>query len=732
VFRALGPPVDTVTMKTSSLASVLCGLWHVSPSQGLEAQLSPITRVVELLKGLAEQAEKDGKKEEDLYETYVCWAKTVIDTKTATNAAAASRADELSTYISDLDSGRIELTSERADLEKQVKSLFQDLEGMDAQREQEKSDFNQAAKEMNQAITALQKAVDVLGKATAAHKSGTLLQSKVDLSEGFAERTAEAVSLQQAVELGERFLDKSDALFLRRVLTGEVPTADWKKLNRKADFKMAYKARSFKIQDVLAKMLETFKTNLKDANAKEKQSIAQFTELSKAKRSQLTAGQTALSKQDGEKGAKAVSKDDATKELNALNLQMTNDKKFIGQTTTALADKKVEWKDRQALRTGEIAAINEAIGILNSDDARDLLKKSLSSQSFMQTSSTQHLSAAKVLSKAAHLSGDSRLALLAATVSRTTPLATGSHFDKVIAAIDLMVETLKSEETTDMEDKDDCEEDRAEDTRSAIEAARTMDEHTDTINELKARRAEIKAEIKENLDEIAQLGKDMASATTQRADDAAMAAACKKDDQAAASLVQSAKEVLSKFYVANGLVFVQKRMDPIKAGAAPPPPPSTWEDPYGGKKGEAQGIVAILEMIHADINKDIAKATAEEKKSLEAFTTFKTDTEAQIAAITAANVELSTEHSNASDDETDNKGDRLSEKGSLDAALQNIQDASPGCDYITINYDVRLKNRQIEMDGLVKAKAILQGGEFPSFLEGKQEKSVDAFLQRRT
>jgi len=50
-------------------------------------------------------------------------------------------------------------------------------------------------------------------------------------------------------------------------------------------------------------------------------------------------------------------------------------------------------------------------------------------------------------------------------------------------------------------------------------------------------------------------------------------------------------------------------------------------------------------------------------------------------------------------------------------------------DYLTINYDVRLKNRQIEIDGLIKAKAILEGGEFPSFLEGK--KSGDAFLQRR-
>ena len=139
------------------------------------------------------------------------------------------------------------LPLERVDLEKDVKHLFQELEAMESQRNKEKEDFEEAKKEMDQAIAALEEAVKVLGGATKDHEEGTLLQAKVDLSEGFAERTAEAQALQHAVELGERFLGKGDALFLRRVLTGEVPKADWKKLNRMATFKMAYKARSFKI-----------------------------------------------------------------------------------------------------------------------------------------------------------------------------------------------------------------------------------------------------------------------------------------------------------------------------------------------------------------------------------------------------------------------------------------------------------------------------------------------------
>lgn len=666
-----------------------------------------------------------------MYETYVCWAKTVIDTKTSTNAAAKTRIDELETYIADLDSGRIELTTERVDLEKEIKALMQDLEAMEAQRDKEHEDFEEAEHEMDQAIAALDQAVKVLDQATAGHEEGTLLQSKVDLSEGFAERTAEAASLQHAVELGERFLGKGDALFLRRVLTGEVPKADWKKLNRKATFKSAYKARSFKIQDVLAKMLDTFRTNLKDATTKENEAADQYRELADAKNDQLSEAQTALSKMDGENGAKSLSREDAQTEVDALRTQVSNDENFIDQTAHALEDKKAEWKDRQQLRTGEIAAINKAISILHSDDARDTFKKSYSSQSFLQTSTSQHTSVVKVLKKAAQQSGDNRLALLAATISKTTPLATGSHFDKVISAIDDMVDTLKSEEDIDLQNKEECEHDRADDTREAIRGARTIDEHTDTITELKERIAEIEATIEENDKEITNLQDELTAATKEREDANLAWQNTDHDDEAAAALVVQAKDVLADFYHDNDLMFAQKKMDPVVAGEAPPPPPKTWEDPYGGKTEEATGIVAILEMIHEDIEKDRSKAKAEEAADQQAFNDFEANTNSQIGRLNSANSALEGEKGDKEDDVESNKGDRSAEKGQLDATLQKIADATPGCDYLTLNYELRLKNRQIEIDGLVKAKAILQGGEFPSLLQGKQAKSEDAFLQRR-
>jgi len=371
------------------------------------------------------------------------------------------------------------------------------------------------------------------------------------------------------------------------------------------------------------------------------------------------------------------------------------------------------------LRTGEIAAINKAIGILHSDDARDMFKKSLASQSFfLQLKSSKSMSAIEVLKKAAKRTGDKRLAVLAATAAE--PMATGSHFDQVISAIDDMISNLKGEEETDLENKEGCEHDRAEDTREAIVLGRGMDDHTDSITEAENRIVEIKDQMADNEKEIKSLKEELAQATKDRNDENTLWKANNNNDKAAAELVKSAQGVLEDFYKENDLMFLQnKRMDPVKAGEAPPPPPTTWEAPYGGKTGESAGIVAILEMIHEDILKDRQKAKDEEDEALAAFENFKTDTDDQVEKLEDSNSGLQDEMGQKESDIQDNVNGRLTKKNELETTLNKIGDATPGCDYLTINYETKRKNRQIEIDGLIKAKAILEGGEFPSLLQGK-------------
>merc|ERR1719409_458065 len=143
-----------------------------------------------------------------------------------------------------------------------------------------------------------------------------------------------------------------------------------------------------------------------------------------SKHDQKESTEEALTKMEKENGARAMSKEDAQTEVDALTTQVENDTKYIEQTKKSLAEKKEEWKDRQALRAGEIAAMNKAISILHSDDARDLMKKSFASQGYLllQASavSSRGSAAAKALreaSRGAAASHRARLSVLAARVA---------------------------------------------------------------------------------------------------------------------------------------------------------------------------------------------------------------------------------------------------------------------------------------------------------------------------
>jgi chromosome segregation ATPase len=292
--------------------------------------------------------------------------------------------------------------------------------------------------------------------------------------------------------------------------------------------------------------------------------------------------------------------------------------------------------------------------------------------------------------------------------------AGGGPLDEVIKAIDEMVATLQEEESADLEKKETCEKNREDDTASARKHSLAVDDMTDTITRKTARIAELKSLIEAKEAENVQLAKDLEEATRNREDEKAAFEASKADDEAAAKLIQQAMDVLANFYKDNGMALVQKaaQAPTVEAGKAPPPPPKTWDAPYGGAKGESNGIQAILGIILEDVKADIEKSVKAEEEAIAEYEKMKKDTEAAIAANTKAIEDMKGEIATCEEDITTAKEERISAKGSLDSVLEEIKVAEPECDFMTINFGVRNKNRQMEIDGLLKAKAILQGGSF--------------------
>lgn len=690
-------------MMTSALMSVAVADTH--------SDMTPVSRVVQLLNALAQKIEVEEKQEEDLFETYMCWGKSVISQKQESNAAAEARIDRLNTYISDLDNGRIELTTERVDLEKEIAGLTLEIEQSTALRDQEKKDFDAAKTEMSQAVTALQAALDRLRQGM--NKTLLSINSHIH-GKSFAVYREESELLQKAVAIGSKALSKGDAVFLSRVLTAEVAVPDsvankdWKKLNREATFKQKYEARSTKIEALLQKLLEDFSADLQEAEEKETAAVKLHTKLMTAKNEQKGKAEDALSSLDKENGARSMSKTEAIEERDALKQQVTDDKKYISETQSSMDTKSTEWKDRKALRQKELVAISQAVSILHSDDARDLFKRSYGSQGylFLQKDSVrrgqQAKHAAEVLQQVARKTHDKRFAGLAA-------LAAMAHFDKVIQAIDDMLIDLEAEDEEELKKKEKCESDRTADTRAAIKTSREIDELSDTITSLKTKIEEITAEIAEKEESITSIDKQLKEAKNMRDREHAEYLVAKKDDEDASAVISKAKGVLETFYAQTLLLERHAVSEPVEtsAGEAPPPPPATWQTEYKGAKGESQGIVAILGMIKDDIDADLASAQEAEDEAVKAYGKTKTALEKDKSDLQSEISTLDGEKSGHESDVVTNEDSRRAKKNELDTSLKKIEDAAAYCDWLLINYGPRTSNRHLEIDGLKNAKAIL-------------------------
>merc|ERR1719265_1322735 len=433
--------------------------------------------------------------------------------------------------------------------------------------------------------------------------------------------------------------------------------------------------------------------------------------------SQLSAAQDALTGGEGEGAARALSMEESQEEVDALTTQVSNDEKYISQAEASYADKVAEWKERKRLRTEEIASISKAIEILASDDAKDTMSSSFKSQGgfFLQEQDAgcKRKRATKVVHKLRNMAAkhsDPRLSALAVSVH----LNSKGHFDAVIAEVMKMVSDLHEEADEDLKTKETCEADRMSNTKTAKKSAQAMDDETALINRKKADIEAMQKEIAGIVAHVKELRLQLEEAQIQRTKENREYQAAKADDEAAAALIAKSKDVLQKFYQDNGLAFAQtatRASQPeVTAGEAPPPPPTTWAEPYGGNKGESNGIQSLLEMVHADVEKDIRTATEEEKDAKADYENFKTNTEDLIKSLNSEKSNLEGEVGDAEQAVVDAKSTRTDKKKVLDDTMAFLRSIATSCDYMAVNFELRKANREAEIDGLIEAGASLEGG----------------------
>lgn len=717
-----------------------------------DLEASPVSRVVKLLEYLSDEIKKEADYEEDMYEKFLCWGKNLIKVKTKEMNANIAIVQSLQAESTSLQSEDVSLTDEKDKNMKEVERLRKEVMELEHARNVEKVEFDAASQQMRMAAAALAEAVTVMNATITKYPGGQaafLAVKKAD-NQVFAQQSAQ---LTVAVDLAERFLHKGDASFVRRVLTGQVPKHDWKRLSKEVKFNKQYEARSGRILATFVKIQGQVEENLKEAIEKENAARAAYHTLYTAKRDELDTAVRALEDNAVERNAKLEKLAQMAIQVEAINVQLQADNELMTQCEIDMKQKKGEWKSRKQVRNKELEAIAKTIEVLHNDDARDAFTKSFKSQGYIQKSkgytflqerarrasahsqsrSSRLEQAAAAMNRAAAKSGNQRLEQLAATMrsmSSEDQAAQGGKsaapliFTNVLTLIDELLQELQAEEGRDLQHKEECEQERAENTAKAIAAAREVDDESDKITAILEEQKELREGIEEADAQIKASALEVEKRRVLRRAEQLQYDKERTEDQEAIDIVTMAMETLRKFYVDNGLMASTGTASTGTASTALVQrhkhtegynPPDVWENNapgYMGKAEESDTILYMMEQIQTDIGGDMHRKKAIEDAAIASYEKFLHDSETMREALVTDKSTLEGNFATQVGLQKTTENGRDALQAVMNSEWKTIRELEPGCAYYTINYKMRIENRQIEVDGLNKAKTYLQGGAF--------------------
>jgi len=284
--------------------------------------------------------------------------------------------------------------------------------------------------------------------------------------------------------------------------------------------------------------------------------------------------------------------------------------------------------------------------------------------------------------------------------------------------IDEMVVNLKKEQTDDEAKKEYCDKefDVSEDTKKELELK--VSDSATAIEELEGSIATLTEEIATLEAGIKALDKSVAEATEIRKTENADFKELKQSDTAAKEILAMAKNRLNKFYnpklykppPVEEPTFVQVSAH-SSDDAAPPPPPATF-GPYTKKTEGSNGVIAMIDLLVADLDKELQEAEVMEK-----------DAQAEYEEMMAESATKRADDSKAVSDKTALKASeeealmaeqdrKAATEQELMKTLEYIHSLHGECDWLLKFFDARTEARTGEIDALGKAKAVLSGADY--------------------
>merc|ERR1719163_2101582 len=147
------------------------------------------------------------------------------------------------------------------------------------------------------------------------------------------------------------------------------------------------------------------------------------------------------------------------------------------------------------------------------------------------------------------------------------------------------------------------------------------------------------------------------------------------------------------------------------AQVAPPPPPETF-GAYTKKGEESTGVIAMMDMLVADLDKEITEVEVEEKEGQKEYEQFMKDS-AEKRALDSKSIE--DKESAKADLEAKLLKDKEEKTATTKEAMathEYLAGVHADCDWLLSNFETRKTARAGEIDALTKAKAVLSGADY--------------------
>merc|ERR1712151_320279 len=288
--------------------------------------------------------------------------------------------------------------------------------------------------------------------------------------------------------------------------------------------------------------------------------------------------------------------------------------------------------------------------------------------------------------------------------------------------------------------------DASDDKKKALERSVAGEEAS--IAEAKEAIATLSQEIAALEAGIKALDKAVAEATAQRKDENAEYKALMASDTAAREVLAFAKNRLNKFYnpklykappkvelsagdrvfknlgnpddlittaapggIAGTGIAVLAQVFSHEHKAAPAPPPATW-GAYATKSQEKAGVIAMLDLLSKDLEKEMTEATTEEKDAQADYEQLMIDSAAKRTLDSNALAEKGSSKADTEAELQAHESQKTAEGKELMATMAYIASLHAECDWLLQYFDVRKEARAGEVESLKRAKAVLSGADF--------------------